>query len=305
MNVLVTGGTGFVGRELSRQLRNAGHRVHLLARKPESPAVRDQATQLGAKVVPGDVLDPDAMSRACGGMDAVIHLVGIIREIGDQTFENIHVRGTRNAVFGAQDAGLRRFLHMSALGTRPGAPARYHQTKWTAEETVRHSGLGWTIFRPSIIYGPGDEFVNLFAKMSRTLPVMPVIGGGKTRYQPVSVKAVAAAFVGALGHPESVGETYDLCGEETLSLEEIIDQILEVTGRRRAKMVISGANARRLAGFLELFFSRLLRKPAPLTHDQLIMMAEDNLGDGSKAREQFGLKRTTFKEGIAAYLRPV
>ena len=121
MNVLVTGGTGFVGREICRQLRISGHRIHLLARDPESPLTRDVAIQFSAKVHPGNVLNADSLRGAFDGVDALIHLVGIIRELGDQTLENVHVRGTRNVVFAAQDAKVPHFLHMSALGVRAGA----------------------------------------------------------------------------------------------------------------------------------------------------------------------------------------
>ena len=111
-------------------------------------------------------------------MDAVIHLVGIISEVGRSTFEDIHISGTRNIVMTAQKAGIKRFVHMSALGARPNSVSRYHQSKWTAEEIVRGSGLDYTLFRPSIIYGPGDHFVNLFARMARFSPVLPVMGQG-------------------------------------------------------------------------------------------------------------------------------
>jgi uncharacterized protein YbjT (DUF2867 family) len=303
MNVLVTGGTGFVGRELVRQLRNAGHRLHLLVREAESSRARDLAAQLGVKLVSGNVRDVDVLAKACAGMDAVVHLVGIISEVGDQTFDNIHVRGTRNLVFAAQDAGVRRFLHMSALGTRPNARSRYHQSKWAGEEFVRQSGLAWTVFRPSIIYGPGDGFVNLFARMARYLPAVPVIGGGQARYQPVSVKSVGTAVVKSLVDPQAVGEVYELCGPETLTLDEMVDQILEVMNRRRMKVHVPLGLARWQASLLESVFPRLLRRPSPFTRDQILMLGEDNVGDGRKAKEQFGLKLDSFKEGIAAYLK--
>ena len=169
----------------------AGHRVHLLARSPESPATREVAHRYSAKVHPGNVLDAASLRGAFTGMDAVIHLVGIISEVGDQTFENVHVRGTRNMVFAAQDADVRRFPPHERLGTRPDARSRYHQTKWAAEDCVRRSGLDWTIFRPSLIYGPGDGFVNLFAKIIRFSPVVPLLGSRSAQFQPVSVKSVA------------------------------------------------------------------------------------------------------------------
>ena len=240
--------------------------------------------------------------EACAGADAVIHLVGIINEIGTQTFENVHMHGTQNIIFAAQDANVRRFVHMSALGTRAGARARYHQSKWAAEEHVRRSGLGWTIFRPSIIYGPGDGFVNLFAKIIRWSPVVPVIGDGKTRFQPVPVKSVGAAFVKALTEPGAVGETYDLCGAETLSLDELLDQILAVMGRKRFKLHLPVGVARAQAAFIEFVFQRLLREPPPLNRDQIVMLQEDNCGNSQPANEIFKLEPIRFADEIRKYL---
>jgi uncharacterized protein YbjT (DUF2867 family) len=304
MNVLVTGGTGFVGREVVRQLHNSGHRAHLLARNPEARTTREVARFFGAKVRPGDVLDADSLRSACAGLEAVVHLVGIISEIGDQTFENVHRRGTLNAVFAAQDTGIRRFLHMSALGTRPEARSRYHQSKWEAEDQVRRSGLGWTIFRPSIIYGSGDGFVNLFARMIRFSPVVPVVGNRRSEFQPIAVKLVAAAFVKALTEPRTIGETYDLCGPETFTLDGLVDEIQAVLKRRRLKLHVPPGLARGQAAFLEWIYPRLLRRAAPLTRDQLTLLEEDNVGNGQPANELFGLKPVPFREGIAAWLAP-
>jgi uncharacterized protein YbjT (DUF2867 family) len=302
MNVLVTGGTGFVGSEIVRQLRVSGHRIQLLTRSPNSNRVQEFAAQFGARVCPGDVLEPASLPEACAGVDAVIHLVGIISELGEQTFENIHTRGTRNIIFAAQDANVRRFVHISALGTRADARSRYHQSKWEAEERVRRSGLGWTIFRPSIIYGPGDGFVNLFARISRWSPIVPVIGDGKTKFQPVPVKSVGSAFVQALTEPRAVGETYDLCGAETLSLNELIDQILAATARKRLKLHLPVGVAHAQAAFLEFLFPRILREPSPLTRDQVLMLQEDNCGNPQPANEMFKLAVVLFAEEIRKFL---
>lgn len=301
MRVLLTGGTGFVGREVLKQLRVSGHSVRVLARNPSSVTSIESG---GGQVEPcrGDVLDPASLQAACSGIEAVIHLVGIISEIGTQTYENVHTRGTANVLHAAASAGVRRYIHMSALGTRPNARARYHQSKWAAEELVRASGIPFTIFRPSIIYGPGDGFVNLFARMARVSPVIPLIGGGATKFQPVPVEAVADAFVGALTEPRAAGQTYDLCGPETLSLREIIDAILEATGRRRLKLPVPWPVARLQASLLEFIFPRLLDRPPPLNRDQLLMLREDNVGDGQKANELFDLKSVSFRDGLARYL---
>ena len=136
MKVLVTGATGFVGREIVRQLRAAGHTIRILARNPRSPAAQEAVSRWEVEVYPGDVLEAASLEVALAGVDAVIHLVGIISELGNSTFENVHVGGTRNLVAAAQQAGVRRFVHMSALGSRPKAASRYHQSKWAAEELV-------------------------------------------------------------------------------------------------------------------------------------------------------------------------
>ena len=235
-------------------------------------------------------------------MEAVIHLVGIISEVGDSTFENVHVRGTGNIVTAARQAGARRFVHMSALGTRPNAASRYHQTKWAAEELVRHSGLDYTIFRPSLIYGPRDQFINLFARMIRLSPVVPLLGSPNARFQPVPVEAVAAAFTRSLSQPKSVGQTYDLCGPDALTLSGIVDQIMGVLQRRRLKLQVPLGLARCQAALLEFIFRSLLRKAPPLNRDQLIMLQEDTVGNPQPANELFGLKPVTLREGIVGYL---
>jgi NADH dehydrogenase len=295
MNVLVTGGTGFVGREIVRELIASGHRVRSLSRGThlrESP-----------EMPPGNVLDAASLPQAFAGVEAVIHLVGIISEFGEQTFENVHVRGTQNVVSAAQQAGAKRFVHMSALGTRPNAVARYHQSKWAAEEIVRGSGLDWTIFRPSIIYGPGDGFVNLFAKIIRRSPIVPIMGDGESKFQPVTVESVATAFVKALAEPRAVHQTFDLCGAEVFTLNEIVDVILTVMQRRRLKLHVPLAAARFQAALLEFVYPRVLRKAAPLNRDQLRMLQEDNTGETRAATDLFGLNHPPFRQGIARYLR--
>ena len=305
MNVLVTGATGFVGQEVLRQLQAAGHSSCIVARHPRSGRALLDANPPGAEVRRGDVLDRPSLEAAFAGagVDAVIHLVGIISEAGRSTFENIHTRGTDNVVAAAKKAGIRRFVHMSALGSRPAARSRYHQTKWAAEEIVRRSGLDWTIFRPSIIYGPGDGFVNLFARMSRWSPVLPVMGSGRSKFQPVAVRDVAACFVKALSEPRAVGGAYELCGTEVLTLDQILDLILEVTGRRRWKAHLPWWLARCQAAFLEFACGQLLRRPPPLNRDQLTMLQEDNVGEPRPAIALFGISPAPLKEGMAGWLK--
>src|SRR5260370_14912176 len=191
--VFITGARGFVGGGVVQALRADGHVVRCLVRRGSEPLLKG----LGAvERVEGDVLIRRTLDVAVAGCDAVIHLVGIIRERPAlaETFERLHVDATLNVLAAASGAGVRRVLHMSALGTRPGARARYHQTKWRAEEAVRESGTAWTIFRPSVVFGRGDELISTLAGMIRRLPVVPVLGDGQYRLQPVAVEHVAAGF---------------------------------------------------------------------------------------------------------------
>ncbi len=302
MKVFVTGGTGFVGREIVRQLHAADHKVRILARYPESKSMQMLRARYNAEACKGDVTDASSVAGALGGCDAVIHLVGIISEVGKQTFENMHVRATENVVRAAQSAGVQRYVHMSALGTRPNANSRYHQTKWTAEQFVRSSGLDWTIFRPSIIYGQGDKFVNMFMSMARFSPVLPVIGGQATKFQPVAVQDVASCFVKALAEPRAIGQTFDLCGPDTFTLQEILKIALGITGRRRLIIKIPYGIARAQAALFEFIFPRLLGKAPPLTRDQLLMLQEHNVGNPQPAIDVFGLRLRRLPEELSAYL---
>jgi NADH dehydrogenase len=301
MKVFVTGATGFVGEAIVRQLYQTGHSVRMLVRTNRSVVLDEIRKSTGAEVQVGNILDAESLRGALKGIDAVIHLVGIISEVGESTFENVHVRGTENVVAAVREGGVKRFIHMSALGTRPNAAACYHRTKWEAEEIVRGSGLEFTIFRPSLIFGPRDMFVNLFAKMVRFSPIVPILGRKGAKFQPVAIETVASAFVMALTETRAIGQTFDLAGPETFTMSEIIDQILAVMKRKRLKVHVPAAVARIQAGFLEFLFPKILRKAAPLNRDQLIMLQEDNVGNAKPANELFGLRPVPLREGIGKY----
>lgn len=301
MKVLVTGGTGFVGQEIVRELVARQHLVRLLVRDPYAPAVTALGHRHPLELRQADLQARAQLEEAAEGVEAIVHLVGIIGEIGPQTFERLHTRATQNLVLAAQARGVRRFVHMSALGTRPAARSRYHRTKWEAEEAVRRSGLDFTIFRPSLIYGPRDHFVNQFDQISRFSPLLPVLGPGTARMTPIPVEDVARCFVQALEEPRSLGRTFDL-GGPALTFNEILDAILRVRRRRRWKVHVPWPVARGLAATMEFLTPRLLRRAAPLNRDQLLMLQEDNEGDTSAAREIFGIRAVPFEDGIRRYL---
>jgi NADH dehydrogenase len=298
MKVFVTGGTGFVGTEVVAQLRTQGHSVRLLVRSASPSAHRPDL-----EIVSGDILQSEILKQAVAGCEAIVHLVGIISEAGARTFERIHVSGTHNMIEAAKAAGVKRFLHMSALGTRPNARSRYHQTKWLAEELVRSSGLQWTIFRPSLVFGPRDAFVNLYAKLLSFAPVVPLLGNPTVKFQPVSVQDVAGVVAAAVTDPASSGKTFDLVGSEAFTLREIVKRIARRSGHKAILWHVPNSLAVAQAYLMELIYGRILSRPPPLNRDQLVMLQENNIGDNTAACEQFGLKPMDFETGIARYLK--
>lgn len=294
--ILVTGGTGFVGGRVVRELLSRGRRVRVLSRRAGSaraPAGPD------LQLTSGDVTDISSVLKAVTpDIEAVIHLVGILAETKGATFEAVHVDGTRNVVEACKGMGVSRLVHMSALGAREGAPSRYHGTKWRAEEAVRASGLDFTIMRPSVIFGEEDRFTNTFARMARFSPFVMVPGSGQSRMQPVYVGDVAEAFALALEMRETVGRTLELGGPETLTFDEIIDLVCEAAGKKRARvhipMPVMRANA--------LLAEKLLSKP-PFSRDALKMLEEDNTTSMNALTEVFRISPKPLSQVLRSYLR--
>jgi NADH dehydrogenase len=289
--VAVTGGTGFVGSAVVSELLNSGHEVRILSR------IAPEKLPEGASHVKGSVVTGEGLSTFVQGVDAVIHLVGIIKEAGANTFEAVHHQGTVNVILAASRAGVRRYLHMSALGTREGARSRYHRSKWDGEEAVRASGLEWTIFRPSTIFGPGDAFINMLAEIMRRTPVMPVMGGARNLMQPVAIQDVAASFRTALESDAHIGKTYELGGPDRLNLKQILENLAQVIGKKR---ILFNMPLPLILPFVKA--AALVKLPLPVTPDQLIMLGEDNIRTGGDPVEALGIRWTPFEEGIRQYL---
>jgi NADH dehydrogenase len=294
--IFVTGATGFVGRAVIPALQAHGYAIRCLVRRGSELDLRGLE---GIERVEGDVLSPPTLQRGLAGCDTVVHLVGIIREAPGSlsTFERIHTQATVDLLEAAAAAGVRRFLHMSALGSRAGARARYHRSKWEGEEAVRASPLAWTIFRPSIIYGRGDAFVNMLAGMVRRMPIVPVLGSGQQRLQPVPVEHVAEGFARAVALAAAEKHSYDVGGPDAVTMVRLLDLIGAALDRRRVRKVHVPL------GFVRPAARLLHRLPGfPITPDQLLMLEEDNICDPHPFHDSFGLAPLPLATGLRAML---
>ena len=289
--ILVTGGTGFIGRRIVHALRAEEQPVRALVRDLHRG---ETLRAWGCELAQGDVTDPESLRRAVEGCEAVVHLVAIIAG-KPAAFERVMAQGTRDLVAAAEEAGARRFVLMSALGVseRSRDLVPYYRAKWAMEEAVRASGLDYTVFRPSFVFGRDAGILPLFVRQVRLLPVVPVVGGGTKRLQPIWVDDVAAFFARSLSTPASVGETYDLGGPDAPTWNELYKAIARALGKRRRLVHLPVGVVRANAALLE----RLPRPP--VTRDQLTMLEfEDNVGDVRPAVETFGIQPISLEEQL-------
>ena len=292
--ILVTGANGFVGRNLVRRLQKDGTAVRALVRNAAKAArLRD----LGAELVDGDISNLSSLEAAMKGCAKVIHLVGIIQEAPGVTFKGVHVDGTRNLLEAAKKEGVRHFIYQSALGSRPNAKSQYHRTKWEAEELVRASGLPFTILRPSLIYGPGDLFTTRLAETIRLSPVLPVIGTGQSKVQPIFIDDVNECIQKISTSDSYLNEMYEIGGPEQLTYEEVTKAIAAALGIKRPTVHMPMFFMRTMAKVAET----VLSKP-PVTIDQLIMLQEDNVCSMRDIREVFGIEPVRFRDGLSRFL---
>jgi uncharacterized protein YbjT (DUF2867 family) len=271
-HVVILGGTGFVGRQLAEQLLEDGARVVVPSRgggQPERPGL-----PTGAELRRGDVYDPGFLADALAGADAVVNLAGILNERGDDGsgFERVFVTLAERVLEAMQATGMRRLLQMSALHAAPDAPSHYLQARGRAEALVRDSGLDWTIFRPSVIAGPGDGLFCRFDGLLRLTPALP-IGRADACFQPVWVEDVAEAFVRALDQPGSIGQCYELVGPERYTLRRIVEMTAEATGRNRLVLALPDALGRLQAEVGELLPGK------PISRDNWRSLQLDSVSD--------------------------
>ncbi len=289
MKIFLTGGTGFVGRQIIAELKNRGHEILALVRQPNSIS--------GVQEIVGDVTSRHSINlkrlRKC---DAAIHLVGIIRQFPEEeiTFDKLHVNATRNMLWTCYEVGIGRYLHMSALGANPQSASCYHRTKAEAEELVRTSQLDWTIIRPSVILGKDGEFFRMIRQMvSRR--IVPLIGDGSSPMAPVTVATVAEAFVNALENRASVGKIYEL-GGEVLSYRQIMEKLAQLLNKRvifiRMPVPLMWFVASRLDRF----------KSFPLSRGQISMMKEATAPQDRSIYNDLGLQFKDFNHVLKEVL---
>ncbi len=307
--VLVTGASGFVGGHVVRELVGRGFTAICLVRDEAKLAARLGPLESEAIVpVQGSVFNEQDLARCLEHADAAIHLVGIITESGgaNQTFHRVHVEATRSVVKACEAAGVRRYVHMSALGTRPGEfeVSPYHQTKWQAEQAVRDSELDWTIFRPSLIHGPDGEFMQMmkyFATPSLRQPVMPFFGEGRSRVQPVHVKDVARCFVRALESDDTIHGEYELGGSEVYTWSELYDVCARaIHGKPRKTVSIPVPAAKFVARYLMPLLPASL-VPYKFDVGQVMMSQADSVCDTTPAEHSFDIKMRPFRTELIRY----
>lgn len=296
--VTVFGASGFIGRHIVRELAKRGARVNAVCRDVERAKFLKPMGVVG-QVTPmrADVTDAAAIARAVDGATAVINLVGILHPSGRNTFEAIQATAPGTIARAAKEAGASRMVHISAIGADAASQSLYARSKAAGEEAVRAAFAGATILRPSIVFGPNDGFFNRFAAMAVLAPALPLIGGGRTRFQPVYVDDVADAVLAALVTPDAIGETYELGGPSVYSFEELLRMVLAETKRKCALLPMPFW----LATF-EAFFLEFLPSP-PLTRDQVQLLKTDNVvSEGAKTLADLGIEATPVEIVLPTYL---
>ncbi|WP_417490416.1 complex I NDUFA9 subunit family protein [Maricaulis sp.] len=303
--ITVFGGSGFVGRHVVRALSKAGYRVRVATRRPHlAQDLRVTGVVGQVQLVQANVRVPASVERAVEGASGVVNLVGVLNESGRQTFTRLHAQGARTISEAAAAAGIPALVHVSAIGADADSPSRYARSKAEGEAFVKAALPTATILRPSIIFGHGDGFFNRFAGMAQFLPVLPLFGGGKSRFQPVYAGDVAQAVLTALTSEAARGETYELGGPGVYSFEDLMRFTLEAIDRRRFLLPLPFALATPIAFLSELAAILPFVQPV-ITRDQLTQLAIDNVvADGAKTLADLGIDGETIEAIVPDYLIP-
>jgi uncharacterized protein YbjT (DUF2867 family) len=296
--VAVIGASGFIGRYVVKRLAARGAVIAAVVRNVEAALFLQPMGDVGQIARFGaDVLDETRLAVAIAGADAVVNLVGILHESGRQRFDSIHRDGAARLATLARAAGVKHFVHISAIGADPASPAAYARSKAEGEHRVRAAFPEAVILRPSVVFGPEDDFFNRFAALTQLLPALPLIGGGTTRFQPVYVGDVADAVMAAIDDPAAAGRTYELGGPRIYTFKALMELVLAETRRKRILLPLPWGLASLQAAFLEW-----LPTP-PLTRDQVKLLRHDNVvAPGALTLENLGIDATAVEAVVPSYL---
>lgn len=298
--ITIIGGSGFVGGYVANALAKAGHLVNIASRNPEKALFAKTAGMVGqVSLAKCNVRKPDSIKAAIANSDVVINLTGILFQSGKQRFGAVHAKGAETVAQEAQKAGVKQFIHVSALGVDKAVQSNYARTKFNGEKAVLAAFPGAVIVRPSIIFGVEDQFFNRFAKVASIAPALPLIGGGKTKFQPVYVNDVAEAIVRIIENGGYQGAVFELGGAKTYSFRELMEFVLKATGRKRFLVSIPVPFAKyAIAGP-----SELLPTP-PLTRDQVTLLQYDNVvsDNATHTFKTLGIKPAKVEDVVPKYL---
>ena len=297
--VTVFGASGFIGRYVVGEIAKTGARVRAAVRRPDSASFLKPMGDVGQVTpVAANIRDDASVAAAVDGADTVINLVGILFPGGKQSFNALQADGAQRVAQAAKTAGAERLVHMSAIGADPQSDSVYASTKGIGEQRVQEAFPGACIVRPSLVFGPEDEFFNKFAAIARLTPALPLIGGGHTKFQPVYVGDVAAAVASICGSPKTAGTTYELGGPQVYSFRQLMEILLDQIGRKRLLAPVPFPIAKLQAALLEL-------SPIPiLTRDQVRLLQHDNVVSGAfPGLDDLGVDATALEAILPGYLR--
>ncbi|MBU1385829.1 MAG: complex I NDUFA9 subunit family protein [Alphaproteobacteria bacterium] len=300
--ITVFGGSGFVGSQVVQDLARRGWRIRVAVRRPDRAWKLQTSGHVGQiQAVRCDARDPLQLEAALQGADAAVNLIGILYESGARTFEAMHVDVARDIAAACAAAGVGRLVHMSALGANPESDSTYACSKAAGEMAVREVKPDAVVIRPSVVFGAGDDFLNRFAAMASMSPFLPLIGGGRTRFQPVYVGDVAEAISRAVERPDAAGRTFELGGPEVLTFEDILKLILKETRRDNGLLPLPFFAARAIGSLAQL--TSMVGIAPVLTRDQVTLLESDNVvADSAEGLAELGIEPTGLEAIVPSYL---
>jgi len=297
--IAITGASGYIGSHLTKRIAQEGYPVKALVHNRQRAEKEARLSGLTVEWAEADVTKPETLRSALKDVDAVIHTVAIAIEKGDRTYEKINFEGTVNVVEAAKNNGVQRFINISQLGADAKLPYRFLASKGKAQDFVAASGLDWTAFRPSVIWGPEDEFANTFARLVPLTPlIFPIVGDQTSKFQPIWVEDIVTACIKSLNNPDTSRKVYELGGPEILTLEEIERRTLQAIGAKR-KMVHFPLSILRIAVTL---MEKLLPNP-PVTRSLLELLAVSNVTQQNAIQNFVSEPRPFTAEYVAPYMQ--